>query len=308
MATQTLNPQTRPLRVRIPFVTTSFGHNLVYYVLLWPVWWLLGIEQLLLPFYLLYETTRFLIRAGWQVRVNSTILYALGLAVWWIVPVIWADRDYLDIFLKETATIWSQLLLLVLVWNCVRSKGEWRLLQRALTIMAVYTAAASIIYISGVWRGEVVSLVGGMLPSSMVDASAFFSSIAYRRFGEAAVEVGLLRYRLAGFSLSFSSLSMVCLLLIPFITWRGLLARGVGRLFYVGVGIGLFIGLVFAESRISYLAFVAGAGLWFVLQSGLLRGQNRAFTIAATMLAVGVGLLLVYATARYSCALFSRLS
>lgn len=297
MATQTLNPQTRPLRVRIPFVTTSFGHNLVYYVLLWPVWWLLGIEQLLLPFYLLYETTRFLIRAGWQVRVNSTILYALGLAVWWIVPVIWADRDYLDIFLKETATIWSQLLLLVLVWNCVRSKGEWRLLQRALTIMAVYTAAASIIYISGVWRGEVVSLVGRMLPSSMVDASAFFSSIAYRRFGEAAVEVGLLRYRLAGFSLSFSSLSMVCLLLIPFITWRGLLARGVGRLFYVGVGIGLFIGLVFAESRISYLAFVAGAGLWFVLQSGLLRGQNRAFTIAATMLAVGVGLLLVYATA-----------
>ncbi len=298
MASETLNPDAaRPLRVRIPFVTTSFAQNLVYYALLWPVWWLLGIEQLLLPFYLLYETARFLIRGGWQVRVNSTILYTLALSVWWVVPIIWADREFLDIFLKETATIWSQLLILLLIWNGVRRQSEWRLVVRALVILAAYTAAASIIYISGVWRGEVVSLLGRILPSSMVDASAFFSSIAYRRFGEAAVEVGLLRYRLSGLSLSFSSLSMVCLLFIPLIAWRGLVTRGARRLFYIGVGGGLLVGLVFAESRISYLAFVGGAALAVVLALGLLRGHNRVFTIAVTLLAVGLGVVLVYATA-----------
>ena len=158
VASETLNPNmARPLRVRIPFVTTPFAQNLVYYSLLWPVWWLLGIEQLLLPFYLLYETARFLIRDGWQVRINSTILYTLALSVWWVVPIIWADREFLDIFLKETATIWSQLLILLLIWNGVRHKSEWRLVVRALVILAAYTAAASIIYISGVWRGRMPS-------------------------------------------------------------------------------------------------------------------------------------------------------
>lgn len=297
MAIETVNSSAgRPIRVRIPFVTTSFAHNIVYYALLWPVWWLLGIEQLLLPFYLLYEVARFLILSGWQVRVNATILYTLALAAWWIVPVVWADREFLDIFLKETATIWSQLLILLLVWNCVRSKSEWRLLVRALVILAGYTAAASIIYIGGLWRGEVVSLIGRILPASLVEASAFFSSIAYRRFGEAAVEVGLLSHRLSGLSLSFSSLSMVCLLFLPLIAWRGLTARGLNRLFYVAVGFGLLIGLVFAESRISYLAFVAGIGLFVVLRLGLWRGHNRVFTIGVTLLAAGVGLVLVYAT------------
>ncbi len=288
---------TRPIRVRVPFVSTSFTQNLVYYALLWPVWWLLGIEQILLPFFLIYETVRFLIRAQWQVRVNATVLYTLMLAAWWIVPIGWADREFLDIFLKETATIWSQLMILVLVWNEVRSEADWRLVVRALIIFAAYTAATGFIYVGGLWRGEVVSLVGRILPTSLVDSSAFFSSIAYRRFGEMAVEVGLLRHRMSGFSLSFSSLSMVCLLLSPLIAWRGLVTRGARRVFYILVFIGLVICLIFAESRISYLAFVAGAAIFVVLWMGLLRGHNAVFTIAASLVTAGIAVLLVYATA-----------
>lgn len=297
VSTETINkPAARPIRVRIPFLTTPFTQNLVYYAWLWPVWWLLGIDQLLLPFFLLYETARLLVQSQWQVRVNPTIWLTLGLAVWWVVPIIWADREFLDIFLKETATIWSQLLLLVLVWNSVRDEKEWWLLVRALTIFAAFTAAAGIIFVSGLWRGEVVSLVGRILPSAVVNASSFFTSIAYRYFGTLSLEVGLLRYRLSGLSLSFSSLSMVCLLLIPFISWRGLIARRGARLFYMGVLIGLLICLIYAESRISYLALVVSAALFVVLRLGLLRGRNRALTIAVTLLAGGLALALAYIT------------
>jgi hypothetical protein len=284
----------RPIRARIPFITTSFANNLVYYAALWPLWWLLGVEQILLPFFVLFETARFLIDAAWRVRINMTILFALGLAIWWIVPIIWADRQFLDIFLKETATIWSQFLILVLIWNRVRTEGEWRLVIRALTIIAIYTAAAGMIYVVGLWRGEVVSLVGRVLPQSLVDNSSFFSSIAYRRFGAAAVEVGLLRHRLTALSLSFSSLSMACLLLIPFVTWRGLVARGWQRLFYAAVVLSLVIGLIYTESRISYLALVAGIVLFAVLWLGLLRGQTRLFSLAVVLLGTGAFALLGY--------------
>lgn len=297
VATQTIDkPAARPIRLRIPFLTTPFAQNLVYYAWLWPVWWLLGVEQLLLPFFLLYETVRLLVRSRWRVRVNMMVVLSLGLAVWWIVPIIWVDRDFLDIFLKETATIWSQFMLMLLAWNTIREEHEWRLVVRALIIMAAYTAAAGFIYIVGLWRGEVLSVVGRILPASTIDASAFFSSIAYRRFGELAVEVGLLRHRLAGFSLSFSSLSMVCLLLIPLIGWRALVARGARRLFYVWVEVGLVLCLIFAESRISYMAVVAGGALFVVLWLGLLRGRNRLFTLAMALLLAGAAVVLAYAT------------
>ena len=124
--------------------------------------------------------------------------------------------------------------------------------------------------------------------------SSFFSSIAYRRFGAAAVEVGLLHHRLTALSLSFSSLSMACLLLIPFVAWRSLVARSWQRLFYAAVAFSLVIGLIYTESRISYLALVAGAVLFAVLWLGLLRGQTRLFSLAVALLGAGAFALLGY--------------
>jgi hypothetical protein len=285
-------------RARIPFLSTSFARNVWYYALLWPVWWVLGIEQFLLSFFLLFEVGRLLIREQWRVRLNSASVIAILMAVWWIAPIFWVNREFLDIFLKETATVWSQALILLLFWNCVRSRRDWDMAVRALTIMAIYLAVAGMIFIVGAWRGQFTSLFGGLLPQSFVDASAFFSSITYRRFGTSIVEeVGLLPIRLMSFSLSFSSLSMNCLLLSPFMVWRIQMSRGVRRLFYVGVLAGLVLCLFFTESRISYLAFAASIGLYVVLRLGLLRGSNRPLTIALTMAGMGVMLIVAYVAA-----------
>ena len=281
-------------RARIPFVSTSFAHNLVYYALLWPVWWALGIEQLLLPFFALYELFRFLIRADWRVQLNSTAVIAILLAIWWLVPIFWVDRDFLDIYLKETATIWSQAIILILIYNCIKTRREWWLIVRALTILAVYMAIAGFIYLSGLWRGSFTSGIGFVLPQSLIDGSAFFSSIAIRTFGSQSDEVGLFVIRLRGLSLEFSSLSMVCLLLIPLIHWRMILSRGVARILFAGVALGLFACLLFTESRISYVAFVAAIPLYVVLRWGLLRGHNRPLIIALMLAAMGAAVLLGY--------------
>jgi hypothetical protein len=286
----------RAIRARIPFVTTSFAQNLWYYALLWPVWWILGIEQILLPFYLIFEFLRLLVVRQGRFNLNRAGLWALLLAGWWVVPVIWADREFMDIFLKETATIWSQALMIILFWNRVRTPRERNYAIRALTVMAIYTALAGIIFLSGVWRGEFISILGRLLPRSLVDASAFFSSITYRQFGtDALEEVGLLPLRLMSFSLSFSSLSMACLLLIPLLYWRMQVTAGWRRLFFGGVALSLFVCLVFTESRITYAAFVAGVVFYIILRGGLLRGDNRPITIALTMAGIGLALLVGYA-------------
>lgn len=289
------NPtQPRAKRVRLPLVSTSFANNLWYYALLWPVWWTLGIEQILLPFFTLYELARFLYRSNWRVRLNSTGTIAVLISVWWIVPVFWVDREFMDIFLKDTAAIWSQAILIVLIYNQIKSRQEWWLLARALTIMAVYTAVAGLIYLSGIWRGSFTSGMGIILPQSLVDGSAFFSSISNRLFGSRAGEIGLLPVRLRAFSLSYSSLSMICLVLIPFIHWRMRLSHGAMRFLYGALAFGLFLGLIFTESRISYLAFAAAIPFYLLLRLGMLRGHNRPFTIAVALAGTGFAILFGY--------------
>jgi hypothetical protein len=288
----------RSMRVRLPFISTSFANNLWYYALLWPVWWALGIEQFLLPFFTLYELARFLIRVNWQVRINTTGFIALLLALWWLVPVFWVDREFLDIYLKETASIWSQAILIILVFNCVKSRQDWWLVIRALTIMAAYTAIGGMIYLSGLWRGSFPSLFGLILPQSMIDDSAFFTSISVRQFGSVAREVGLIPIRLRAFSLSYSSLSMACLLLIPFAYWRMKISQGNIRLIFGGMAIGLLFCLIFTESRMSYLAFIAALLMYWILRLGLLRGHNRPFSIALTFFGIAVALLVGYIAQR----------
>lgn len=282
------------VRVRLPFITTSFAENLWTYALLWPVWWALGIEQFLLPFFMLFEMVRFLAAANWRVRLNSTALLALILALWWAVPILWVDREFLDLFLRETATIWAQAFMLILFWNRIRTRRDWRLAVRALLLMAAYTAAAGLIYVSGFWRGSFLSLAGRVLPSSIIANSSFFSSIAIREFGSMANEVGLLTQRLMAFSLSFSALSMIALLLIPIVYWRFQVLRGPARLFYGGVAIGLVLCLFFTESRISYAAFMAAIVLYLILRLGLLRGSNRPLTVALSLAAVALALVAGY--------------
>ena len=55
----------RPLRARIPILTTPFAHNLMYYATLWP----LDIEQILLPFSCCLRR-----RAFWSARRGACAL------------------------------------------------------------------------------------------------------------------------------------------------------------------------------------------------------------------------------------------
>lgn len=283
-------------RVLIPFISTSFITNVWLFTLLWPLWWVVGVDQLLLPFFVTFEFVRFLIRSQWQFRLNGLSLIALVLAIWWLVPVFWVDTQYLDIFLKEAASIWAQFFILVLFWNQIRTGREWWRIVDAVSVMALYTAAATAVFVSGLWRGEFVSAIGRLLPRSLIESSTFFSSISFRQFGIIAApeEVGLFTLRLNALTLSFSALSMLCLLLLPLIYWRLQLARGAMRLYYLAVLGGLFLALLLTESRIAYAAFLVGVGAYILLRLHVFRPPNRPLTVAAGLAGAGLLLLAVF--------------
>lgn len=280
--------------VRIPFVTTSFADDLYYYLVLWPVWWLLGVEQILLPFFLTWEFLRGLFQQQAQFTMNRSALWALLLAAWAIVPIYHVDAFYLDLFVKEVATLVSQFFLLFLFWNQVRSADQWWRVSRGLEILALYVALGSLVFLSGLWQGDFLSLVGRLLPSGLVETSSFFESIAIRSFGATDLASGVLEARVSSLSLKYSGLSMISLLLIPYTVWRLGVSRGFWRWVNVVTLVGLLASLLFAESRVAYAAFLAGLALYVTLRSGLWRGDNKPFSLAAGLVAGAAMLLAVY--------------
>lgn len=243
----------------IPFLTTSFSYDLALFLCLWPVWWLLGVEQLLVPFFALWEALRSLIRRRGRLRFNSTVGWALALACWWVVPIGWLDGNQLRLFIKESATVWAQVLFLCLFVTEVRDATDWRRVMFGLAALSTWVSIGAAVFLCGLWQGEITSLVGGMLPAELVAGSEFFSSIAFRSLGELEL------LRVNSLALAFSSLSLFCLLVIPFQAWRARRAEGALKLWHALMLAGLVAALLGAQSRLAYLALVLGAGVAVML-------------------------------------------
>ncbi|MDH7489246.1 MAG: O-antigen ligase family protein [Anaerolineae bacterium] len=272
----------------IPFVSTPFSFDLMLFLGLWPLWWILGVEQILPPFFIAWETVRYLWQARGRFTVTAPVVWAMLLAIWWLVPAAWVDREFADIFLKETASAWSQVMILFLFWNAVRTASEWRQAARGLKWLAAFIALGGVIFAIGLWRGSLVSVVGWFLPDRLVGSSTFFRSIAIRQLGVLMTEVGaLFPARVSSLTLTPSSVSIVSLLLIPLIVWQIREAAGKSRILLGLVLAGLLVCLVGSESRIAYGAFLVGCGVFVLYRLGLFRQPKR--LLLALLAIIGVG-------------------
>jgi hypothetical protein len=280
----------------IPFVTTSFALDLKIFLLLWPVWWILGIDQLVLPFFVGWESVRCGLGSAGRLSLSRPSFWACLLAIWWLIPVAWIEPEYIDLFLKEAATAWSQVLILILFWNTVRSLPDWRRIADGLEILGVYVAIGGLLYICGIWRGEFPSLMGLMLPTGLQESSQFFGNISVRSLGTTSGG-GMLALRVSSLAGRPTAVSMAALVLIPFVGWRSYASRGIARWLRGLIGVGLMACLVFAESRLSYLALTISAFLLILFSLRLHAARNRMIllaTSAAVMFVLILGAYLAY--------------
>lgn len=264
----------------LPFVNSALSIDLMLFLALWPVWWVLGIEQLIPPFFLAWETLRYLLQSKGRFCINAPVRWAFLLALWQLVPLTWIEQDQLHIFLKQTATAWSQVLALFVLWNGLRSVKDWQRIIRGLELLSSYVAFGGVIFVLGLWRAEVLSFVGRMLPAPLIESSAFFSSIGVRTLGTMSVETGPVSQRVSSLALQFTGLSMVALLLIPFITWRLYRVRGWSRFLRGIILIALLLCLIYAQSRIAYVAFVLQLGVFIIWICSRYQPRSRYFLLS----------------------------
>lgn len=274
----------------VPLLTAPFAVTLKLYCFLWPLWWVLGIEQILLPVFIGWEFLRSLVvRRGRipLIPLDGTVVVATLLALWWLVPFFWLEAGHRALFFKGMATAWSQAMLLALFVTEVRSRRDWAQAASALAALAGWVSLGCLVYGLGLWRGRFLSVVGHMLPQSALEESAFLHSIGVRSFGVEPA-IGLFGWRISSFALGFSALGMLCLVLVPLTVWRGATTKGGSRLWAAVVTGGLLVGLVFAQSRVAYIAAAAGLGAAALLRFWTTAEPYLRRRVALAGLVVGV--------------------
>ena len=268
---------------------SRFLSDLRIIIILWPIWWLLGIDQLFFPFFIIWEFFfHIAIKFRFQFQINRTIRWSALLLVWWLTSIFWVPSGLLTVYLKEFATISTQFMILILLWNSIKSQSDWDKLIEVLMIIAFYTVIGAFIFILGIWRGQISSAMGILLPKSLIDSSSFFNSVAIRSFGAFSSEFdGKLSYRVSGFFSSYSSLSLSILAIFPYLWWKIYRANWKTKVFYGTLMMGAMTSLIFTESRVAYGAFVIEFGLLIIWSIVISFRKNDRLLIGFTIAFLG---------------------
>lgn len=285
--------QTTQTTFTLPFVHTSFEDNLGFYFMLYPLWWVLGVEQFLFPMLLGYETLRLVYEKRLDFRWRHPLLIVLGLQIlWWMTPAL-TVRPLKPTFFMNLTFAGTAFLCVFLVYNRVTTRESWMKVLRALNWLAVWLALGAVLYLSGLWQGQLTSAVGQVIPQATQEDSVFYEEISTRFLGEPIpAREGFLSHRVRSFAMHFSSFAMSTVILIPVALWYATRLRGGWRWAQFAVVGALLAGLIYSQSRMSYITvFLALVLYGFVSWFGWRRLWQLALAGVGGVVLVFVGLL-----------------
>ncbi|MBM4429820.1 MAG: O-antigen ligase family protein [Chloroflexi bacterium] len=158
-----------------------------YLLLLLPLWWLLGIEQFIWPVglaviwgksWLAGHRRISLPRTGQWLLVFLALQLLSGLSAG-LPPHLW------DNLLRNWGAYAGALLLVVLLANHARKWQDIQMILNALIITMAVASFCGLLAIAGVWRPRFPSLLGGLLPETLLQ-TPLGSLVTWRELGATA--------------------------------------------------------------------------------------------------------------------------
>lgn len=239
------------------------AQRLRYLWISWPALWCLGIEQFAVPLYIVMEFWLLCITNKGRIKIPTVGKISIVLIFVWLLPIAWVNN--FGLYFKSLITIVAQAMFIIVFHNRLNAPEDWWLIVRSFKVLAIYLGLGSIVFTSGLWDGEFVTVLGRFIPQSLADSN-FFESIKYHSFGAVDVEDVLGGKRVTSFALAYSSLSMVCLILSPYMLFLTKIGSIAERCYGWACFILIVLTLFFTDSRLAILAFVVSISIYFMYQ------------------------------------------
>lgn len=275
-----------PSRLVIPFVDTQPLTDIKLAILMLPVWWALGVEQFIWPVILGIATLKTLHLQNLRLIVTRPLRwFALFLIVVLISGFFIEESIRYITFARNLGAFLSGFLIYLVITNRARSLRSIDKTLDVILIVMILAGVAGLLGILDVWRPSFQSLMGRLLPDSII-ATSYGHVIAWRELGQYGWFTGLgLYFRLSSFFLFGNHYSSAIVYTLPFLFMRLGQSRGVRKL-AVGFAIPLLIiNLIYTTGRVAALGLLFGA-LFFALFHSAYRRTVRALLALGLSLAI----------------------
>ena len=281
-----------PSRLVIPFVDTQPLTDIKLAILMLPVWWALGVEQFIWPILFGIATLKTVYLQDMRLVVTRPLRwFGLFLIAVLISGLFIEESMRYATFARNLGAFVPGLLAYLVITYRARSLRSIDKILDAILIVMILAGVAGLLGILDVWRPSFQSLMGHLLPDSII-ATSYGQVIAWRELGQYGWFTGLgLYFRLSSFFLFGNHYSSAIVYTLPFRFMRMGQSRGAGK---VAVGLAallLIINLIYTTGRIAALSLLFGA-LFFALFHSVYRRTVRALAAFGLSLAILAVLLL----------------
>lgn len=266
--------------------------ELYYLILLFPIWWFLGMEQFIWFIAVGFMFIQFCIYSKLEFRLNLvSLLLLFFLVVYGISFFSIVEKMRYITYFRNLSTYLTAFMLLVIIWNVV---DEWWQIEKLLKAIVIVMLVASVFGILAfsfeVFRVQFKSLVGYFMPGAIAN-TGYGSVIAVRNVGFYNWFVGLNSYfRISSFFLYSTMFSSTLAITLPIVLLLRNIKYGVERNVYSFVFIIISLALLFTTGRVAIMAVVLG---YIVFKFLLIRNFTIKFSIVGLLVFVS-SLLLIW--------------
>ena len=234
--------------------------ELYYLILLFPLWWFLGMEQFLWCLAVGVIFIQFCIYNKAEFRINIiTILLAFFLIAYGISFFNIVEKMRYITYFRNLSTYLTAFMLLVITWNVV---DKWWQLEKLLNAIIIVMFIASIVGVLAfsfeIFRVQFRSLTGYFMPHSIAK-TGYGSVIAVRNIGYYNWFMGLGTYfRVSSFFLYSTMFSSTLAITLPIALFLRNINKGKERYFYTSAIFFMGLALLFTTGRVAIMAIFVG--------------------------------------------------
>ena len=235
-------------------------NQLFYLILMFPIWWFLGVEQFIWFFFVLLIFIQFCFLNKMKFYINSAILIFALFIVIYIISFfnIIESMRYITYF-RNLSTYLTSFMILVIIWNII---DEWWQVEKLLKAIVIVMFLSSIIgvlaFSTDFFRFNFKSLMGYIMPS-FISETDYGSVIANRNLGFFNWFIIFGEYfRISSFFLYSTMFSATLAFTLPIVLYFRVTNQGFIKKFYTLIFCFMFLALLLTTGRVAIIAFLIG--------------------------------------------------
>lgn len=280
-------PAGKSLRIKIPFLNTAPLTDVAILITLFPLWWILGVEQFISTIVLLISALKLLIMRRTFILTTPLKLMAAFLVIYLISGLFIVEPMRIITFVRNFSTYLSAALLLLILPTTVKSAKDVQRVVAAIVFAIACAAFLGALGFTGLFRPQFTSAIGYVLPSA-IRATDYGGLIANRVIGGRGWFFGTPYFRTNSMFMFSTMYAVALAITLPLTLYLRNISQGWKRILYTLLVPLLLANLAHTTGRVTILSVFAGGFFFFTFTP-----RKRLFRLVLLTLCGLIPILLV---------------